>query len=191
MTDTADTALATRAGLPEHLRVLADLYPRADWQGHANFSDLTAFWLDRHIMFRDLSSRLITASEGFLDRTADPARYGPEVSRIGGFLLNQLHGHHNIEDHHYFPQLIGLDARVDPAFELLDSDHHALDAHIQAFADGCNAVIGALQSGGDARKAAGDLLDQQRRFDGFLLRHLEDEEEIIVPVILEYAPPIG
>lgn len=179
--------LDTRQGLPDHLRILADRYPREMWQGHANFNEMTAFWLERHLMFRQILDKLTADTEGFLDGTAGP-RYGAELSRYAGFFLNQLHGHHTIEDQHYFPQFNALDKRMDQAFALLDADHHALDAHIHDFGARTNAVLGALQQDGDARAFAGQLHDAQRAFHGFLDRHLMDEEEIIVPIVLEYGP---
>ena len=190
MTQRRDIDIDTRTGLPEHLRVLADLYPRETWQGHPNFSQLTAFWLDRHLMFRQVLDKLTSDTRLHLDRRAGP-RYGAELSRYTGFFLQQLHGHHGIEDHHYFPQFRPLDRRVAGAFELLDADHHALDAHIHGLAQATNAVLSVLQSGQAAIDPAAALLSTQERFARFLDRHLVDEEEVIVPLVLEYAPDIG
>ena len=178
--------LDTRTGLPDHLRVLAEKYPRDMWRGHANFNELTAFWLDRHVMFRQVLDKLIGDTQAHLDDKAGP-RFGPELSRYTGFFLQQLHGHHGIEDAHYFPQFKPLDARVAGAFDLLDHDHHALDGHLHALADDTNAVLRALQAGQGSRDAAGALLARHESFRLFLDRHLTDEEEVIVPLVLEYG----
>lgn len=177
--------LETRTGLPDHLRVLAELYPRETWQGHPNFSGLTAFWLERHLMFRQLMARLIEGSDRRLD-AGDP-RFGSEMRHVTGLFLNQLHGHHMIEDQHYFPQFIPLDARLERGFEMLDRDHHALDGHIHALAERSNEVLRLIAAGEDDKPAVDVLAATQRDFSRFLHRHLEDEEEIIVPVILEYG----
>lgn len=182
--------LDSRPGLPPELRVLADLYPRDAWRGHRNFSGLTAFWLDRHAMFREVMDRLIDETEGFLEGAEEARNYGARLSRYTGFFLEGLHGHHTIEDHHYFPQLAGLDARVLRAFDLLDADHHALDGHIHALAEATNAVLRPLSHGHDVSQAAGALLEAQGAFRHMLSRHLEDEEEIVVPLILEYGPDL-
>ncbi len=180
------TGLNLRQGLPEHLRVLAEAYPRKDWEGHVNFNDLTRFWLDRHLMFRDVIGRLMTESQSYLDRPGD--RFGAVLHRYTGFFLNQLHGHHGIEDHHYFPMLIGLDARVAPGFQLLDSDHKELDGHIHTLAATTNTALQALNAG-VAKSEVDRLLAAQQAFERFLHRHLTDEEELVVPLILEYGPP--
>ncbi|SFQ96265.1 hemerythrin domain-containing protein [Poseidonocella sedimentorum] len=184
---TADLKLETRKGLPEHLRVLAEKYPAPTWAAHPNFNDLTSFWLERHLMFRQLLDKMIADAEVALDGAPGP-RFGAELSRYGGFFLNQLHHHHMIEDDHYFPQFTALDARLERGFEILDADHHALDAHIRDFGQHTNAVLAALQAPGDKRTALGRLHEVQEDFRKFLHRHLTDEEEIIVPLILEYGP---
>ena len=182
-----DLSLEARSGLPEHLRVLAEKYPRGDWTGHTNFNELTRFWLDRHLMFRDLLQRMQADTEGVLDKRLEARPYAMQLSRLGGFFINQLHSHHHIEDAHYFPLLQGKDARLVRGFELLDADHHALDGHLNALADETNAVLRAVQAGGALDAAAERYRKTLVRFGRFLDRHLTDEEEIVVPVILEHG----
>jgi iron-sulfur cluster repair protein YtfE (RIC family) len=181
--------LENRKGLPDALRVLADALPRAGWEAHPNFDALIRFWLDRHLMFRDVLGRLRTGSALYLDRQVDPGRHAAETARYAGFLLNELHGHHGIEDHHYFPALIGLDRRLVRGFELLDSDHQALDGHIHAMAGTTNAFLSRLREA-DERDRGAELAAALTRFETFLDRHLTDEEDLVVPVILTYAPKL-
>lgn len=138
-------------------------------------------------MFRDLIKRMQTDSQIFLDQPQ--ARFGPNLHRLTGFFLNQLHGHHGIEDHHYFPMLLPYDDRLKSGFELLESDHQALESHIQGLAEKTNSVLTALKQDNDARAPAEMLLHEQTGFEKFLQRHLEDEEELVVPIILQYGPP--
>ena len=151
--------------------------------------ELVRFWMDRHVMFRDVLGRLRSTTEGLIDAKSDPAQSAHQIGRYAGFLLNELHTHHNVEDHHYFPQSVGLDARVSHGFEILDSDHHALDGHIHALADRTNALLRAAQ-GAQWRDPAVDLNTGLTEFERFLDRHLTDEEDLIVPVILTHAPDL-
>ncbi|MCR9150144.1 MAG: hemerythrin domain-containing protein [Rhodobacteraceae bacterium] len=178
-----DLDLMRRAGLPDALRVLVTEMPRAEWEAHPAFRGLAEFWLDRHMMFRKLAALLRADAEARLDGGLDPAAHVARVGRYGGLYLGELQGHHAVEDAHYFPVMAGLDARVARGFELLDADHHALDALLAEFADRANAVI---RDGGAARDAAGRLLETVTRMEGFIDRHLIDEEEIVVPLILAH-----
>lgn len=180
-----DLALETRTGLPDALRVLLNEVPRHAWESHPNFGGMVQFWLERHLMFRQLMAQLTTDSEALIDRRAGMDSYAPRLSRFGGFFLNQLHGHHQIEDVHYFPQLAALDRRIERGFGILDADHHALHDHLDAFANGANAVLSRQADEAAAREAVGDFHALLGRFHHMLERHLTDEEDLVVPVILK------
>jgi len=133
-------------------------------------------------MFRETLSRLQTELQGVLWDGADPDRYKPRLARMGQFFLQELQGHHHIEDHHYFPKLIGLDSRIDAGFQLLETDHEAIDSLLADFAGAANGV---LQADTGLRDALGQLEQTLTRAERDLTRHLEDEEDLIVPVILK------
>ncbi len=183
-----EDALETRDALPEPLRVLLQDYPREAWEADANFSHLIRFWLDRHVMFRRIMATMRSETEQVLDRSMEPRTYAAHLSRYGSTFLNDLHGHHQIEDVHYFPHLKLLDARISRGFDILDRDHHAIDGHLHAFAEQANAVLHAIEARENAESAQGTLKAGLKRLDGFLDRHLSDEEELVVPVLLKHAP---
>ncbi len=178
-----DLALTARAGLPDALRVLRDAYPRETWEAHGNFGEIVRFWLDRHAMFRELTGRIASETESFLDGGSGFERFAPTLSHLGGFFLNQLHGHHQIEDMHYFPRLVGLDPRIDAGFGILETDHDTIDGMLQDFATAANGVLGADPA--QARDAAGAFQKALSGFAPLLERHLTDEEDLVVPVILK------
>ncbi|MEC7762269.1 MAG: hemerythrin domain-containing protein [Pseudomonadota bacterium] len=182
-----DLKLDAREGLPADLRVLVEEFPREMWEGHANFQGLTAFWLQMHGKFRSVQTELLRLTQDYLDGKADPMKFGSATSRYTGFFLEGLHGHHGIEDHHYFPIMAQMDDRVARAFDLLDADHHVLTDHMNALADATNAVLRPLQDGKDIRDPVGKLHGVQSGFQTFLDRHLTDEEDVVVPLILKYG----
>ena len=182
MTD-QDLSLNTRAGLPDPLRILLRDYPRDAWEAHPNFGGLVQFWLERHMMFRKLLALLEEDSQAVLDRRLDPQDYAVRLSRFGGMLVNQLHGHHQIEDTQFFPTLSVLDRRISAGFDILDKDHHALDGWLQRFTLAANGVL-QIDDDARAREAAAPLRPELRAFERMLNRHLTDEEELVVPVIL-------
>ena len=184
MTD--DLALAVRSGLPDPLRVLVLRYPRIGWEAHPHFTELTRFWLERHLGFRRMHRMLVEDTREFLDRDRDAQAYAGSLYRLASRFLNDLHGHHMIEDYQYFPILQRLDPRIASGFDLLESDHQALDAAIQGLAETTNAVLAAVRDRQPAAAGAGVLDGRLAEFGRLINRHLIDEEELVVPVILDH-----
>lgn len=182
----ADLLLDTRTGLPDDLRILLARYPRETWDGHANLGKMARFWLQRHDMFRELGGALQGATQAFRDGTATTQDFQAWFVPRLQFFLQQLNGHHHVEDHHYFPIFREADARLVRGFEVLDSDHHLIHGSIIGAAEAANAFLSAdgadadqTRRTGERYAVAGDALTRQ------LLRHLEDEEDLIIPLILD------
>ena len=187
MTETAPLDLTARAGLPDALRALVEEFPRAGWSEAGPFRDLILFWLDKHMAFRRLVARLEADGRAALDG-ADPMAFRHALARNGSMLVNELHGHHTIEDAHYFPVL----ERTDPVFArglaILDADHHALDGLLHELTGAANAVLRAPGEGAAFRDHVGALQGVLGRSGPMLLRHFEDEEDLVVPTLLKHEP---
>jgi hypothetical protein len=179
-------ALARRSGWPEDLRVLVARFPREQWEGHANLGEMARFWLSRHAMFRELAG-MITAIEtqfrdGALAPTEFPRHFVPRLQ----FLLSQLTVHHQIEDLHYFPIFRAADVRLARGFDVLEGDHHAIHADMARTAETANALLRALQGDADIlRRCGDDYAAASGALIKGLIRHLDDEEDLIVPLILD------
>lgn len=174
-----ELSLTSRKGLPDALRVLLETYPREVWEGQANFGVLTRFWLDRHLMFRRLTNMLSSDTQARLDAALEAQAYLHRLNRFGGMLVGELHGHHQIEDHHYFPRLSRLEPGLQRGFALLDGDHHVLDERLENFTAQANTVL--------AGDPPGRFLDALEDLDALLRRHLDDEEDLIVPILLKHG----
>ena len=61
-----------------------------------------------------------------------------------------------------------------------------MDGAIHELAQAANAVLLAVREGTPAEAAAGALLGRLGAFERLLDRHLTDEEELVVPVILDH-----
>jgi hypothetical protein len=87
--------------------------------------------------------------------------------------------------------LARLDPRLTEGFDLLERDHEALDGLLHAFGQKAGAAVRAAAA--DEAQAAAPIDDFARSlapFERLLLRHLEDEEELVVPVILRADPGV-
>ena len=184
--DSKALALARRSGWPEDLRVLLARYPREQWEGHANLGEMARFWLSRHAMFRELAAMIVAIDaqfrKGALSAAEFPRQFVPRLQ----FLLSQLGVHHQIEDLHYFPIFRAADARLARGFDVLEGDHHAIHADMGRTADTANAMLRALSGDADARRRrADDYAAASGALLKGLIRHLDDEEDLIVPLILD------
>ncbi|MAY85805.1 MAG: dihydrodipicolinate reductase [Pseudooceanicola sp.] len=189
MTDPTDLSLAARTALPDPLRVLLAEYPREAWQADPGFSELIRFWLDRHLMFRRLIDQMQTDAQAAIDGNISALDYQRRLARFGGMFVNELHMHHQIEDTHYFPVLEAQDSRIAQGFAILDTDHHQIDAGLHSFADTANAALRLAPESPGFTDAAANVLSGVDTLAPLLNRHLIDEEELVVPVLLKFTPP--
>lgn len=173
--------LNDRDGLPDNLKLLLEAFPREEWSANPYFAGLVQFWLERHDMFRQLCQMLNADAEAAMDGKMSAEMMAPRLSRFGSGLVQGLHGHHQIEDMHYFPVLKTREAPLERGFDILDRDHHAMDGLLQRFADAANGVLRQQLEVGRFRE---ELLS----FQTLLERHLWDEEDLIMPVILKHGP---
>lgn len=183
-----DLSLASRSKLPDALRILLADYPREVWETDPGFSGLIRFWLDRHLMFRKIIDTMGTEVESLLNREVDNRVFASHFGRYAGFFVQELHAHHTIEDQEFFPKLKVMDRRIGWGFDVLDKDHHAIDDHLGLFAQDTNNVLQTIMTQSVDAKQADSLHKRLQKLNGFLDRHLTDEEELVVPVLLKHAP---
>lgn len=179
-------ALVRRSGWPEDLRVLVARYPREQWDAHPNLGEMARFWLSRHAMFRELSTAIEQIAALFRAGRIPPQEFARQFVPRLQFMLNQLNVHHQIEDQHYFPIFQAADARLARGFDVLEGDHHHIHADMARTAETANTLLQALQSNADKiRRCGDDYADASGALLKGLIRHLDDEEDLIVPLILD------
>jgi iron-sulfur cluster repair protein YtfE (RIC family) len=187
--DTATLDLASRSGWPEDLRILIERFPREQWEGHANLGSMARFWLSRHAMFRELSGTIEGVTANFRNGELAAAEFPRQLVPRLQFLLSQLNVHHQIEDLHYFPIFRAAEDRLARGFDVLEGDHHAIHADMAATAETANALLRALAANAGDADALARCGDDYAQASGSLLkgliRHLDDEEDLIVPLILD------
>ncbi len=173
--------------MPAEMQVLLGQYPRDSWPEHAGFKDKTRQWLGAHQMFRRVSSTVVKDAERFLDGDKSADDYINLLVYRGGSLINNLHGHHGWEDHSYFPELSKADSRFDAGLEILEKDHVDLNKVLVSFTQTANRAIALIESGDNKhRNEMGQLHSTALAIEALLQRHLSDEEELAVPIILHH-----
>lgn len=178
--------LARRSGWPDDLRVLIARYPREQWDAHANLGEMARFWLSRHAMFRELSVAIEQITAQFRAQALQPAEFARQFVPRLQFMLDQLNVHHQIEDLHYFPIFRVADKRLMRGFDVLEGDHHHIHADMALTAENANALLQAMRADVDTLRRCGDAYaDSSGALIKGLIRHLDDEEDLIVPLILD------
>lgn len=174
-------------GMPTEMQILLDAYPRDSWEAHPGFREQTKHWLGAHQMFRKLGRIIRTETEMYLDKARSPDEFAARLAYYGDILVRNLHGHHGWEDHSYFPELAAADPRFEAGLEILEKDHQELDIVLERFSKSANRVIQLVElEPKPARMEAGDLHKIAKSIEAFLERHLGDEEELAVPIILHH-----
>lgn len=176
-----------RGGLPAGMQTLLRDYPRDTWPGHPNFAASIAKWMGAHQMFRDLARVTREDVESYLEGDMSDDRLMTSLGRYGDRLVRNLHGHHAWEDHRFFPELSRADARFDRGLEMLEADHVEMDEILARFTRSANRAIQLSQleparMGEEVRAFHGEAL----KIGAFLDRHLTDEEDLVVPILLHH-----
>ncbi|KMW59815.1 hypothetical protein AIOL_004799 [Candidatus Rhodobacter oscarellae] len=176
-----------RQALPQDMGLLLRDYPRDAWPGHPNFARSIQNWMGAHQMFRQLGEVTRKEAEGYLDKTRDPEDFAGRLGVYGNLLVRNLHGHHTWEDRSFFPELSEADDRFDHGLQMLEADHEVLDETLDRFTRAGNRVVKLIQlDEAQAREEAGALHGIASEIEGYLARHLSDEEDLVVPIILHH-----
>ncbi len=180
-------AIHERDGLPVEFQTLLADYPREAWPDHPNFAQSIQHWMGAHQMFKRLGAILTKETQMFLDRNRSVDEFGGRIGFYGNQLVNNLHGHHHWEDHEYFPELSAADNRFDVGLDMLETDHTEMDKILDDFTNVGNRTLKLSQlDPALAYEEAGKLLTTTQAIETFLARHLADEEDLVVPILLHH-----
>jgi hemerythrin-like domain-containing protein len=106
-------------------------------------------------------------------------------------LVAAMQGHHQIEDFEYFPEFRRAEPRLAVGFDRLEREHASLARSVDAALAALAELHAAAERAGEPASAATLKLAAQRYVDAAatlsvgLLRHLHDEENLVVPLLLE------
>ena len=108
---------------------------------------------------------------------AGPPRVRAVAAHLG-FLLDGLHMHHTTEDDLIWPKLLGRAGLDAPLVERMEEQHHQIDASV---ADVRVALAAWVSDPTPATSAV--LADRLGDFLVVLEGHLDEEEQVVVPLI--------
>ncbi len=178
--------LDTRNGWPDELRLLLDRFPRATWPPRRDIGAMAKFWLDIHDGFRGFAGKLDAATGDFREGRVTPAHFQSWFAPRIDMFLSHLEGHHQIEDHQFFPLFAAAETRLARGFEVLENDHAVIHGAMDRLVETAHGFLTVAPGDSDRLRFAGDAYTEASdRLLHLLDRHLGDEEDLIVPLILE------
>ena len=175
--------LAHRQGLPGEWLALRDRFPRSRW-GEAGLNPVAAHWLQMHAGFRHHGDRMTGLTTAFrADPTHPRGLHAQLIPALQAF-LQHLDGHHRIESGHYFPVFRQMAPDIAAGIDQLDRDHDAVHAHLETLLEAGRGFHTAVAGNApDAASPAHRLADALDAALPSLTRHLDDEEDIVIPLI--------
>lgn len=176
----------TRKGLSADLRELLFAIPPGEWPAHVNYAGAAAFWQGVHRSLLSESGAFAEGLEQLADMSPGEMQGGllmNEMRHLGRHLLGHAHTHHHVEDDHYFPRFKLRYPQLARPIDLLDSDHRVLEETLDAI----GRHIEGFSAGKTGRDEIGAALNDARKLDHILKRHLADEEDIVIPALLKAA----
>jgi hypothetical protein len=172
---------------PPEVALLLERHPRATWRTAGSSS--AAFWLEVHEQLRRDAAGLELAADDYASGRSTAEQLAVIAApRLRG-LIARMHGHHQIEDASYFPAFRRAEPRLGAGFDRLEREHarlrDGLAAALAALAELRAAAEGAAEPA-TLQLAARRYADAAAALNRELLRHLEDEENLVVPLLLEH-----
>jgi Hemerythrin HHE cation binding domain len=87
----------------------------------------------------------------------------------------------------YFPELSAANPRFHAGLDILEQDHIALDGVLDTFTRSANRAIKLIRMDEQqARDETGNLHGVAQTIEAFMARHLSDEEDLAVPIIIHH-----
>ncbi len=173
-------------GWPHELRFLLERHPRSRWPTSTSLS--AAFWLDVHARLRrDCAGLDSGGDEHRAGRTPAGQLAAVAGARLRGFVI-ALHGHHQIEDFEYFPAFRRTEPKLAVGFDRLEADHREL-AHAVERAESALAELRASveRSAAFHEIAVERYLAAAAELSERVRSHLRDEEDLVVPLLIEHG----
>ena len=175
-------APATEERWTPDLLVLRERVPREAWAALPQGS-LPATWIAMHDSLREGQQMLERMATHWQLKMIDAATFRDRATPLLRQHLGHLHGHHRLEDTHYFPQFRNIEPRLAKGFDQLEGDHGTLHASIDALEDLTRRLAALDIDSREANALIQQLAQTLHRFGPTLRQHLLDEEDLVIPLL--------
>lgn len=147
----------------------------------ARHDDLVDRWLQVHARFREIAASFLRSTRGWRRGTLSARAFHETVSPRLGWFIEVLEMHQRAESTVAFPMLARLDPARAERFEKLNDDHDRIQDEAARVKE-CLAVMTRTKA--ELSLAADRLASAIEALVKVFVKHLWDEEEVIVPILL-------
>lgn len=188
-TDDPDDLFA-RVGLPDALGYLARECPRDAWVAD-DIDETAKDWLFKHDWFRLTQRALLEVGAQWRSGEGRAHDYHRLVLPMLQRFLPSLDYHQSTETDHYFPAMARMEPGMEHGFDLLDRDHARIHVLLIDIADAASALQDRIAAGGEGRAEAARVTIAIENAAVPVARHLWDEEEIVIPLLILRGDPLS
>lgn len=182
MSDARSTAANEGSRLTPELRVLLERLPRERWPYDAA-DGLAGTWLAMHESLRRGQRDLESLARRWLAKEIDWLSFRKQALPLFDAHLGHLHGHHRLEDQHYFPAFRRAEPRLAAGFDLLDADHQSINASVQRLHGLQQQLANANPAQAEAWECAHAIARELPLCGALMMQHLADEEDLVIPLL--------
>jgi len=173
-----------REELPHSIKKSLISIERSNWFFHPKYHGKAEFFIQYHEGLMNTSIQILSTLKALLDNPGEDSRIYYELNKVKVLcyaLFANAHRHHMIEDHSYFPMFRKIELKMGAGIDLLENDHKRLSLALDVLK---SSLQQGLHTAGYS--AIGKLYQSAVEVDNILVRHLSDEEEIIIPIFLKH-----
>ena len=181
--------LGKRNGLPDSLRELLKKYPRDTWEEDVLNGNWVGYWLGRHSVFKEISFAINQSLQNILDNKISTSKFLNDYIQLMNLMLKNLNSHHTVEDNYIFPKFSQKIEKFSYGLDLLENDHHLIHSSIDNVVAEGNSLIKTINDNQafDIKKVVGSYKTVNDEFDKLLMAHLNDEEDLLIPLVVKYG----
>lgn len=160
-------------------------HPKHLWGVNANLGGVILFWLNKHRSLKETLGAINTLLGKAAERQFDLIENLPDLHQLLLGFGQEFELHHHAEDHHYFPLYARAAPELIKGFDLLENDHQLLH---EALLDTFTCAREIFHRAHRDHRVHRDLIvamgASSGRLHKYLIRHLDDEEDVVVPFVL-------
>ena len=128
---------------------------------------------------------LLDASQAALDGKTSPPDFTYELARELHFFVPLLEGHHQAESARLYPRLLQHYPKLQDKFVILERDHTHIDQALDNLAKMPERLMREAPTKAIFHQETDQLCEQLYSFQRLLGLHLDDEEDLVIPILLK------